>query len=302
MLKIALITNFNIPEKANAALRVADRLSGEDCKILVAAFNREKLNRTHKARPDFVYLPLEAVYAEANVLIVLGGDGTILEAARRAAPRGTPVLGINLGRLGYMAELELSELDQLKRLFTGEYTLESRSMLRVELLSTSGELKSFCYALNDAVISNGSISRIVDLELYESGTLVTSYRADGLIVATPTGSTAYSLSAGGAVVDPQVPCFCVTPICPHSFVARPMIFSDCSVLEIRNTCAREKMLYLTVDGKMNFELYRNQRVQIMKSDLRTRLIRLKPCGFYRKLRQKMNDLPIEETGKGDGAK
>ncbi len=302
MLKIALITNFNIQEKANAALRVADHLSGEDCKILIAAFNREKLLRVHKARPDFSYLPLEAVYAEANVLIVLGGDGTILEAARRAALKGTPVLGINLGRLGYMAELELSELDQLKRLFTGEYTLETRSMLRVELLSASGELKSFCYALNDAVISNGSISRIVDLELYESGIPVTSYRADGLIVATPTGSTAYSLSAGGAVVDPQVPCFCVTPICPHSFIARPMIFSDRSVLEIRNTCAREKMLYLTVDGKMNFELYRNQRVRITKSDLQTRLIRLKPCGFYHKLRQKMNDFPMEETGKGDGAK
>jgi NAD+ kinase len=227
-------------------------------------------------------------YGEADLVIVFGGDGTILEAARRAAQRGTPILGINLGRLGYMAELELSELELLDKLFTGEYELEKRSMLRVELFSGS-ELRSFCYALNDAVISNGSVSRMIDLELSEGGVPVTTYRADGLIVATPTGSTAYSMSAGGAIVDPRVECFCVTPICPHSFAARPMIFSDSSVLEVRNICAREKMLYLTVDGRMNFELYRNQTVRITKSNLQTSLIRLKKCGFYRKLRQKMND-------------
>ena len=288
MLKIGLITNFNITEKANAAMQVANRLLGEDCQILIAAFNRDKLIRMHKSRDEFRYIPMEAVYAEANILVVLGGDGTILEVARRAAQRGTPILGINLGRLGYMAELELGELDQLSRLFTGDYEIEGRSMLRVELLN-GGELKSFCYALNDAVISNGSVSRMIDLELSEGGVPVTTYRADGLIIATPTGSTAYSMSAGGAIVDPRVSCFCATPICPHSFIARPIIFSDESVLEVRNICAREKMLYLTVDGRMNFELYRNQTVRITKSNLQTHLIRLKTCGFYRKLRQKMSD-------------
>ena len=286
MLKIALITNFNIPEKANAASVVAARLQGKDCRILVAAFNREKLMRVGKHREEFVYLPLETVYAEADIIIVLGGDGTILEVARRAANRGTPILGINLGRLGYMAELEMSGLDGLDALFTGEYTLDKRSMLRVELFAGS-ELRSFCYALNDAVISNGSVSRIVDLELLQGGKHVTNYRADGLIIATPTGSTAYSMSAGGAVVDPAVPCFCVTPICPHSFGARPLIFSDNAVLEIRNVCAREKMLYLTVDGRMNFELYRNQTVRITKSNLKTNLIRLSPSSFYSNLRAKM---------------
>ena len=287
MLKIALITNFNITEKANAAMAVANRLLREDCEILIAAFNREKLMRMHKSRDEFRYLPLESVYAEANILIVLGGDGTILEAARRAAVRGTPILGINLGRLGYMAELEPSELDLLGRLFTGDYELEERSMLRVELYA-GGELRSFCYALNDAVISNGSVSRMIELELSEGGSPVTTYRADGLIIATPTGSTAYSMSAGGALVDPRVPCVCVTPICPHSFIARPMIFSDDAVLEVRNICAREKMLYLTVDGRMNFELYRNQVVRVTKANIKTKLIRLKSYGFYRKLRQKMN--------------
>lgn len=291
MLKIALITNFNISDKVNVAMAVADRLLREGCEILIAAFNREKLMRFHKSREEFRYLPIETMYAEANILVVMGGDGTILEAARRAAQRGTPILGINLGRLGYMAELEPGELDQLSRLVTGDYELETRSMLRVELYA-GNELRSFCYALNDAVISNGSVSRMIELELSEGGVPVTTYRADGLIIATPTGSTAYSMSAGGALVDPRVPCFCVTPICPHSFIARPMIFSDRSVLEVRNVCAREKMLYLTVDGRMNFELYRNQVVRVTKSNLQTNLIRLKSYSFYRKLRQKMNDSKV----------
>lgn len=289
MKKIALITNFNISEKASAAGRVADRLAGEDCEVLVAAIYKDRLERMGLHRESFHYLPLDSVYSQADLLIVLGGDGSILEASRRALQRGTPILGINLGRLGYMAELEMSELDQLSRLFSEDYTLERRSMIRVELLNAKGGLISFCYALNDAVISGGSVSRIIDLELTEGGTPVSTYRADGLIVATPTGSTAYSMSAGGAIVDPRVDCFCVTPVCPHSFIARPLIFAGSSVLEVRNICAREKMLYLTVDGRMNFELYRNQSVRIRKSSMETRLVRLKSCGFYSKLRQKMSD-------------
>lgn len=289
MKKIALITNFNIAEKANAATAVADRLIAEGGEVLVASFHREKLMRTHRHRAGIRYLPIDALYAAADAVVVLGGDGSILEAARRAAARGTPILGINFGRLGYMAELEAGNLDDLHRLFTGDYTLERRMMLRVDLLGNGGELKSFCYALNDAVVSNGSVARVIDLELCESGELVTAYRADGLIVATPTGSTAYSMSAGGAVVDPTLPCFCVTPICPHSFAARPMVFSDRSVLEIRNICEREKMLYLTVDGKMNFELLRGQTVRITRSKLETKLIRFRKNGFYRTLYRKMQD-------------
>lgn len=289
MLKIALITNYNFAEKANAAMTVADRLIREGGEVLIAAFNREKLVRTHRHRPEFRYLPIDPLYAEADIVIVLGGDGSILEAARRAATRGTPVLGINFGRLGYMAELEAGQLDELHRLFTGEYTLERRMMLRVDLLGNGGELKSFCYALNDAVVSNGSVARVIDLELAENGETVTSYRADGLIIATPTGSTAYSMSAGGAIVDPSVGCFCVTPICPHSFAARPLIFSDRSVLEIRNICVREKMLYLTVDGKMSFELLRGQSVRVTRSRLETKLIRFRKSGFYRVLCRKLQD-------------
>ena len=125
--------------------------------------------------------------------------------------------------------------------------------------------------------------------LSEGGVPVTSYRADGLIVATPTGSTAYSMSAGGSIVDPRVSCFCVTPISPHSLAARPMIFPDSATLEIKNICQREKMLYLTVDGRTNYEMYKGDVVRIGKSPLKTNLVRIKKCGFYKKLRQKMTE-------------
>ncbi len=297
MKKIALITNFNIYEKAGAAMQVAQRLSSFPCEVLVASYNRDKVLRMKRPRMMFNFLPMDELYAQADLLIVLGGDGTILEAARRSATRQTPILGINLGRVGYMAELEMSELDLLAELFdrtTADgfrpacFEIEKRSMLHVEVLNPAGDVRQTLYGLNDAVINNGSVARIVDIELSEAGTPVTTYRADGLIIATPTGSTAYSMSAGGPVADPRVKCFCVTPICPHSLAARPLIFPDSATLEIRNICQREKMLYLTVDGRSGCELYRNETVRITRSPLETNLVRLKSCGFYNRLRLKMS--------------
>jgi len=287
--RIGLITNFNIYEKAGAAMTVAQRLAEYGREILVASFNRERILRMNRNKVQFTFLPMDEVYASADLMVVLGGDGTILETARRAAIRNTPILGINLGRVGYMAELEMSELDLLEHLFSEnpDYTVEHRSMLHVELLNTNGEVRTTAYGLNDAVITNGSIARIVDVELSENGVPVTTCRSDGLIVATPTGSTAYSMSAGGPVADPRVKCFCVTPICPHTLSNRPIIFPDTAILEIKNVCQREKMLFLTVDGRTNCELYRGETVRITKSPMETCLIRIKAWGFYHKLRTKM---------------
>ena len=290
MKRIAIITNFNITEKAIAAITAARQLEKHDCEVVAAVYNRERFAKMAEGKAEFIMLPIDEVYATSDIIIVLGGDGSILEAARRSAQRATPILGINLGRLGFMAELEMRDVADIDKLFEQDgYTLEKRSMLNVELIGAKGNLRSCCYALNDASISNGSIARIVDLELSEGGVPVTSYRADGLIVATPTGSTAYSMSAGGSIVDPRVSCFCVTPICPHSLAARPMIFPDTAVLEIKNICQREKMLYLTVDGRTNYEMYKGDVVRISKSPLQTNLIRIKNCGFYKKLRRKMTE-------------
>jgi NAD+ kinase len=198
-------------------------------------------------------------------------------------------MGINMGRLGYMSELEMSEIDKLCKLTNGEYSFDRRSMISIELINTDGEVRKSEYALNDAVLSNGSISRVVDLELYEGGVNIANYRSDGMIIATPTGSTAYSLSAGGAVVDPRLNCLCVTPICPHSLSARPMIFNDSATIEIKNVCPREKTLFLTVDGRVNYEISIGEKVRITRSPLHTSFICINESSFYERLRQKMSE-------------
>ena len=288
MKKFALITNFNIYDKAQAALRVAEELVSLGAEVLIPSVNKDRIFRMHKSRREYVYLPLEEAYAAAECIVVLGGDGSLLDAARRAAPLGKPLLGINMGHLGYMAELEIGELSELSKIVSGDFEIDERLMLSVSVHTQTGGLKSEAYALNDAVISNGSVARIVDLELYEGGEFVSNYRADGLIVATPTGSTAYSMSAGGPITDPHLDCLLVTPVCPHSLTARPLLFRADTVVEIKNICQREKMLYLTVDGRNNFEIYRGDVVRVTRSEMVTRLIRLHKGGFYNRLQHKMN--------------
>ena len=287
MQSFALITNFNIHDKANAALAVADKLIELGARVLIPSVNKDKIFRMHKSRKEFEYVAPEDIYRVAECIVVLGGDGSILDAARRASLHGRPLFGINMGHLGYMTEMEGGDLSLLSRLVNDDFHIDERSMLSVEVYNQSGGRKASSFALNDAVISNGSVARIVDLELYEGGGLVSGFRADGLIIATPTGSTAYSMAAGGPIADPRLNCFCVTPICSHSLTARPMLFRDDCTLEVKNVCQREKMLYLTVDGRINFELYRGDSVRITRSSTKTRLIRLHEQSFYAILQEKM---------------
>ncbi len=287
MKSFAIVTNFNIYDKANAALTVAEALVSLGARVMISSVNKDKIFRMHRSRKEYEYVSPEELFRVAECIVVLGGDGSILDAARRAAPFEKPLLGINMGHLGYMSELEISDLSLLSRVVNDDFQLDERAMLSVEVYNQNGGRKAESFALNDAVVSNGSVARIVDLELYESGEIVSGFRADGLIVATPTGSTAYSLAAGGPIADPRLPCLCVTPICPHSLTARPMLFREDAVLEIKNVCQREKMLYLTVDGRINFELYRGDSVRVTRSAMVTRLIRLRERGFYAFLQEKM---------------
>lgn len=289
MKKIAIVTNFNIPDKANAALKVTNYLIKFGCKIFVSQYSKERVLAMNSYKGNIYFVPIEKLYDEADLVIALGGDGTILDCAKRMAKRGKPILGINLGHLGYMAELEMDELDSLSKIIEGDYSVDERNLLNVEVLSREGTSKYSSYALNDAVITNGSVSKIINLDLYAEESLVTSYRADGLIISTPTGSTAYAMSAGGSIADPKVRCMLVTPICPHSFIARQLIFSDETNLRIKNVSVREKSLTLTLDGKMNCEIFRDEVVSITKSDLTVKLVRVKDCSFYDILSQKMKN-------------
>lgn len=282
--KISIITNFNIREKVAAAKRIAEFLSAYDCRIMI---DEQASDKTTDFPASVLRVERNELTRQTDLIIVLGGDGSILTSARSCSVAGVPILGINLGRLGYMSELEADELNQLSKLFTGEYTVQRRSMLDVSIRRANGTVQGRCIALNDAVVT-GSVAKMIEFELWEREEIVTSYRADGLIVATPTGSTAYSLSAGGPVIDPRTDCICVTPVCSHSLTAKPMVFAGDAKLGIKNIHVRDKKLLLTVDGKMTYDLYRGDVVQIEKSATDTKLIRLSSQGFYNTLRQKMN--------------
>ena len=284
--KIAIVTNYNIPEKLSAAITVAQKLSTHLKQLYIPEVFKDRIFRSHNHKSFFTYVSYDDIYSSSDLVVVIGGDGVMLEAARRATPCGIPILGINMGRVGYMTELEMNELDLLDKIFANEFYLDERAMLRVDIRSSKGQSRFSAYALNEAVIANGTTARIIDLELSDSGRLVSEYRADGLVIATPTGSTAYSLSAGGPIVDPKLSCFCVTPICPHSLVARPLVFPDSAVLEIKNICVREKILHLTVDGKATFDLFFGDTVVITKAAICTKLLRIKDDDFYSKIRMK----------------
>lgn len=284
--KIAIVTNYNIPDKLAAAITVAEGIYEKAKAVYIPENYKDRIFRSHNHKSYFTYLSFDGIYSDSDLVIVIGGDGVMLEAARRATPCGIPILGINMGRVGYMTELEMNEISLLDRIFTGDYYLDERAMLRVDIRSSKGQSRFSAYALNEAVIANGSTARIIDLQLSDNGRLVSEYRADGIVVATPTGSTAYSLSAGGPIVDPKLSCFCVTPICPHSLVARPLIFPDSASLEIKNICVREKVLHLTVDGKATFDLFFGDTVVITKASISTKLLRIKDEDFYSKIRMK----------------
>ncbi|MBE6778964.1 MAG: NAD(+)/NADH kinase [Ruminococcaceae bacterium] len=234
-------------------------------------------------------LPSSAAITEAlaacELAIAIGGDGTIVHVAKSAAAADRPVLGINGGHLGFLAGLEKDELEQLPRLLEGDYTTDDRLLL--EITVHQGETTHTYLAMNEAVISRGGLSRLLDTEVSAEGRELLSCCGDGIIIATPTGSTAYSLSAGGAVVDPQVDCLLVTPVCPHSVHTRPMILPASARLTVRALASDEETAYLTVDGEENVIIASTDRLTVARADRTARLIRLKSATFYDVLEQKM---------------
>ncbi len=285
MKTITITTNYKIQEKADVAAEAASRFLALGAKLLLPTYARGIIDEGEGVR----FVSPDRMYDNVDLVVVVGGDGTVLEAARRAAPRDIPILGINKGRLGYMTSLEVSEMDLIEKVMSGDYYFEDRMMLDIELRH-NGKPLYVSRALNDAVISNGSIARIVDMQVKADGKNVGTYRADGLIITSPSGSTAYSLSAGGPILAPNSPVICVTPICPHSFKDRPIVFSDSSVIEVKNICDREPYLYLTIDGRINIRVMRNQTVRVSKSDKVAKLLRVKEHNFYEDLCSKLGSI------------
>ena len=223
---------------------------------------------------------------ECDLILVLGGDGTLIAAAREAAPFGIPVLPINLGSLGFLTSFTLEELyPALEETIAGHLEASERMMLTASLVR-DGKVVDSQRVLNEAVITKGALARMIELELLIDGEFVCRYRADGLIVATPTGSTAYSMSAGGPIVHPAVESIILTPICPHTLSDRPLVVGDCCNVEMRLRGAAESV-YLTLDGQKGLLMESEDRVLIARAKERLKLIQPHRKSYYEILRSKL---------------
>lgn len=224
--------------------------------------------------------------AEYDLVVVLGGDGTLLSVARNLENE-IPVLGVNLGNLGFLTEIRRNELyPALMSVLDGHYEIEERSLLDVELKSPDGQEQSY-RVLNDAVINKSALARIVELVLEVDGRKVASYRSDGLIISTPTGSTAYNLSANGPIVSPTLPVVVLTPICPHTLSQRPIVVSESSKVDVTLVTDQEEV-YLTLDGQEGTSMKAGDTISVQRSASVVRLVRVADRTFYDNLRDKLH--------------
>lgn len=237
------------------------------------------VDRSFDLPRDLRFSRLERELGNAELIICFGGDGTILHTAKAATRRGIPLLGVNIGTMGFMAELESSELSKLALLASGDYTLDSRMMLDVTV-QRDRDIVFHDICLNDVVVTKGAVARIVHLSVKCDGVLAMECGGDGMIVSTPTGSTAYNLSAGGPIVEPEAKSIIVTPICAHDVGARPIVASDQRVISITMIRNARRNAYLSADGGKALRLNMGDVATIRKSNYETKLVRLKQRSFY----------------------
>ncbi len=223
----------------------------------------------------------------ADLAFVFGGDGTILSASRKLNEKQIPLIGVHLGKFGFLADLTSHEVDKsLEIIFSGEYVISQRMLLTCKIIRDKQVINE-TLGLNDAVVSRTSLSRLISIKLYVNEKIVTTYSSDGLIVSTPAGSTAHSLSAGGPIVTPDMEAFIITPICPHTLSNRPLVVSGDSTIELEQI-SDSKGVGLTVDGQVYFDVMTGDRVVIEKAEKKLQLIDIQARTFYDVLREKLN--------------
>lgn len=233
------------------------------------------------------YLPKDSLFEKADTVITLGGDGTILHTAHKCAEKNIPILGINLGTIGFMSEVEPAGTETaVEKLLSDDFTVQSRMMMAVDVYYNN--CKKSYHALNDIVVSKNIASKLPHIKVYSENELVNTYTADGIIIATPTGSTAYSFSAGGPVVDPLMQMFIITPVCPHMLTARTAIMSAQKIITLTFDPGCESYMSVVVDGDIQANIDTSARIVIRKSNLETKLIKIQPRSFYDTLITKLN--------------
>lgn len=285
-MKTAVVLNLSKQKAITCAREIAILMLANNAEVLMLSEYRELFKGIQITYIDNI----EELFESADIAITVGGDGTIIHAAKYSARQNTPLIGVNVGRLGFAAEVEPDETESLLRILKGDYQTESRILLDVEVIK-NGKSRHYL-AVNDAIIARGQLSKIVDLKLSLDGEEIANYRADGLLFVTPTGSTAYSLSAGGPIIAPQMDCLMMTPVCPHSLFSRSVLFSGESELSITVKIPSECCCVLTIDGEKNVDILAEDKVIIRKSELKLKLISLYKRNFYKRLNEKLKEREI----------
>ncbi|MBP2071733.1 NAD(+)/NADH kinase [Thermoanaerobacterium butyriciformans] len=231
------------------------------------------------------------IFEISDFIVALGGDGTILNVARQCASFSTPILGVNLGHLGFLAEVDNENIyEAVEKIIKGEFSIDKRMMLEASVVKDNMEVVNFI-ALNDIVVTRGSFSRMVKLKVFVNEQYVNTYLADGIIISSPTGSTAYSLSAGGPIVYPNLELFVITPICPHTLHSRSIIVSEKDRIKLVIVGENQDVM-ITTDGQQGYKLDSGDNIYIRKSNKYTNLIRLKNTNFFDLLRSKLSERNI----------
>jgi NAD+ kinase len=278
--RLGIITKPNEPRALELALAIAEWAAAHDITLYVN-------DRVKDLPPGTFSASAKAIAQDCDMLVALGGDGTMLATARLVAGRGTPVLGVNLGTLGYLTEFAIEDaIPALELIVRGEYEIDRRMMLDWQIVRDS-DVVGHGSALNDVVVNKSALARIIDIDCSVGQHYVTTYRADGLIVATPTGSTAYNLAAGGPIVQPNVDAVVLTPIAPHTLTNRPIVIPGSSAVRVTPVMEERSEVFVTFDGQEGFELQAGDEIRVQRSDTPLRLIKPSTRSYFEVLRTKL---------------
>ncbi|MDE5670675.1 MAG: NAD(+)/NADH kinase [Eubacterium sp.] len=280
----SVFANLNNNDTENIARDMLSVLNETDCTVYFENKYKEMISDVCSNFSDS-----SSLMNLCDIAVVIGGDGTTMKIAKKAAILGKPALGINGGRLGFLSGIERNELNLLKSVANGEYQLDERMMIKTDILDENGKITKTIHCLNDAIFSRGDFARLIDIKVSSNGRELLTTRADGVIVSTPTGSTAYSLAAGGPVLSPNLNCFEVTSICPHSLMDRSIVVDSNSTLLVEISSDVMNNAILTCDGEEPVAVSTDTKVAVSVSEYKARLVKVKPDNFYEILKKKIID-------------
>ncbi len=279
---IALIGKYRSPDVAEAVLEIAAFLRGRAHTVLIEQGTASAI----KLAEGFPVASYDEIGATANLAVVIGGDGTMLNTARRLAEHGVPLVGINLGRLGFLTDIgRESAITRLTEILDGEYQEESRFMLSAEVLR-GGQRVFHTLALNDVVVSKGELGRMIEFDVSIDDDFVYTQRSDGMIVTTPTGSTAYALSSNGPILHPSINAIALVPLCPHALTARPVTLPDNCRIDIELLPTHDARIHF--DGQARFDAHAGDRLRVMRSPHAIRLLHPQGYSYFAMLREKLH--------------